>query len=68
MGYLVLSRKINQRILIGDAEISISDIRRNSQGEFIADIAIKAPKNIKILKYECHLEDLKNGYRVNNKS
>ena len=68
MGYLVLSRRINDRILIGDeVEILVSDIREARNGELIADIAIKAPKHVKILKQETYLEDLKNGFNTGNK-
>lgn len=69
MGYLVLSRRLNEKILIGpDIEILIADIRENSRGEPVVDIALKAPKNIKILKQETYLGDLKNGFNTRNKS
>lgn len=69
MGYLVLSRKLNEKILIGsDIEILIADIRENSRGEPVVDIALKAPREIKILKEETYLGDLKNGLDIRNKS
>lgn len=70
MGYLVLSRRINERILIGlDIEILVADIRENEDGHAIADIAIKAPKDVKILKRETYLKDLRNnGTTIRNKS
>lgn len=43
-GYLVISRKVGERIKIGDdVEIMVSDI---DQGK--ADVAIRAPRYIKI--------------------
>ena len=58
MGYLVISRKIGERILIGDnIEILVADIQHKK-----VDIAIKAPKEIKIKRQVTHIqEELKNG-------
>ena len=71
MGFLVLSRYLNERIKIGDnVEILISDIREDKKGELVVDIAIDAPREIKILKKETYLKDLrkKNGFGNNYKS
>lgn len=63
MGYLVVSRKIGERILIGDdIEILISDINRTH-----VDVAIKAPKNIQIKRKATHLE-VENGTGIRDKS
>ena len=52
-GYLVISRKIGERIQIGDdIEILIADIH---QGK--ADVAIKAPKEVLIAKKGRHIDD-----------
>lgn len=53
MGYLVIGRKVNQRIQIGDdIEILIADI--NSEK---VEIAIKAPKKISIKRKDSHFDD-----------
>ena len=56
MGYLVMSRRTNERIAIrlGDetVEILISDILRDK-----VDLAFKAPKHIKIERLCTHLEE-----------
>jgi len=68
MGYLVLSRRINEKILLGsDIEIIVADLRKDKKGELVVDIAIKAPKEIKILKEETYLGDLKRGAIIRNK-
>ena len=66
MGFLVLARRLNERILIGDdIEILIADIRENRDGELVVDVAINAPKpKYKILKHETYLKDLK-GFKKN---
>lgn len=60
MGYLVISRRVNERILIGDdIEILISSI---TDGK--VDVAVSAPKDWKIIRKETHLrEDLRYGIR-----
>lgn len=65
MGFLCISRRINDKILIGkDVELVVADIRRAPNGELIVDIGVKAPNNVKILRKETHLKDLaKNGTR-----
>lgn len=65
MGYLVISRRTNERITIGDdIEILISSI-----GNDKVDIAIKAPKEINIKRKATHLEEQKqNGNNTRNKS
>lgn len=68
MGYLVLSRRLNDRISIGnDIEIVISDLKRNNKGEMIVDLAIKAPKGVIILRQETHLRDIK-GHGITNRN
>lgn len=58
MGFLVLSRRLNEKIFLDDnIEIIIADIRRNNRGEAIVDIGIKAPKSVKILKEENYFRD-----------
>jgi len=55
MGYLVISRRTNERILIGnDVEILISSISDDK-----VDVAIKAPKEIQIKRKATHLEEQK---------
>ena len=62
MGYLVISRRTNERIFIGnDIEILISDIGRDR-----VDLAIKAPKDIQIKRKATHLEE-QNGIKSGNK-
>lgn len=59
MGYLVISVRINERIMIGDdIEILISDIK---SGKKRVDVAIKAPKEIGITKKGTHLEEQKSN-------
>ncbi len=54
-GYLVISRRVNERIKIGDdVEILISDIIDNK-----VDVAVKAPKEIKITRLKSHAEEAK---------
>jgi len=67
-GYLVISRKIGERIFIYDEkgseiEILLSDIDRGK-----ADIAIRAPKEIKITRMVTHMEEQKesNGNIIKN--
>lgn len=67
MGYLVISRRVGERILLNDnIEIFISDIYRTRDGNLKVDIAIDAPRNVKILKKETHMQDLKNGLKHRN--
>jgi len=60
MGYLVIGRRINERILLTNGadkiEILISDIR-NESGQLIADVATKAPKKYNIKKIKKHIEE-----------
>ena len=63
MGYLVISRRTNERIMIGDdIEILISEISKDK-----VDIAINAPKNISIKRKCTHLEEQANGPNARNK-
>ena len=63
MGYLVISRRTNERVTIGDdIEILISDIGRDR-----VDLAIKAPKNIQIKRKTTHFEE-QNGTKLRDKS
>ena len=66
-GRLVLSRRIAESIKIGDdIEIFVADINK-AEGK--VDLAISAPKDIKILKKETYLKDLSNnGLSTRNKS
>ena len=52
-GYLLISRRVTERIFIGDeVEILISDIN----GEKV-DVAIKAPKHVKIHRKESIMQE-----------
>ena len=54
MGYLLISRRINERILIGDdIEILISDIDNGR-----VDVAVKAPKSYSIKRKVTHCEEI----------
>ena len=58
MGYLVIQRRIGERILIGDdIEILISDAKVDTDGT--VDIAIKAPKHLNIKRLGTHIEEQK---------
>jgi len=67
MGRLVISRRVAESIKIGDdIEIFIADIDK-AKGK--VDIAITAPRHVKILKQETFLKDLQNnGLAIRNKS
>ena len=69
MGYLVISRQINERIKIGDdITIMISDIHKNGLGQPRVDIAIDAPRHLKINRQMTHMEeDQASGNPVRNK-
>lgn len=55
MGYLVIGRKLGERIKIGaDIEIMISDINDGK-----VDVAVDAPRNLKIIKIPTHIEEQK---------
>lgn len=63
MGYLVIGRKVGERILIGeDIEILITDISNNERK---VDVAIKAPKELKIIRKVSHVEE-QNADRIQN--
>lgn len=51
MGYLVIGLKVGQRIAIGEIEILISDYDNGR-----VDVAIKAPKHIKINRIPTHAQ------------
>ena len=54
-GHLVISRRVSERIMIGpDIEIMVSDIVGGK-----VDIAIKAPKRIRIHRKESYMEEEK---------
>ena len=56
MGYLVISRKVGDRILVGDdVEILIAEISENK-----VDVAVKAPKNWKIQRQVNHITEVQN--------
>ena len=65
MGYLVISRRTNERIMIGDdIEILIADISRDK-----VEIAIIAPKKLNISRKQTHLEEQEsNACKPRNKS
>ena len=53
MSHLILTRRIGEKLLIGDdIEVSVSNIHGRQ-----VRISIKAPKNIKILRQELCLND-----------
>lgn len=53
MGLLVITRKVSERIFIGDdIEIMITDIYSGR-----VDIAIKAPNSIKVHRKESHVKE-----------
>ena len=63
-GYLVISRRTSERLIIGnDIEILISYI-----GKDRVDLAIKAPKDIQIQRKCSQLEEEKNGSTIRDKS
>jgi len=63
MGYLIISRKINERIQIGeDIEILVSDVLHGK-----VDIAINAPKEVRIERKGTHLQEGDHGIRTRNK-
>lgn len=69
MGYLVISRRINERITIGpNIEILISDIRQDSNGEFRVDLAMLAPKEFDIKRKQTHAEEEHFGLANRNQS
>ncbi len=55
MGYLVIGRRVHDRITIGDEiEILISDIQIDENGNAKVDVAVKAPKDVSIKRKESH--------------
>lgn len=63
MGYLVISRRTNERIMIGDnIEILISSITHDK-----VDVAIDAPKNLQIKRRPTHLEEQSDGPTTRDK-
>lgn len=69
MGYLILSRRLNESIRIGEnVEVLIADIYQNREGHFVVDIGLKGPKSVKFLRKETYKEDLKkNGLNTKYK-
>lgn len=62
MGYLVIGRKLGERIKIGDdIEIMISDINDGK-----VDLAIDAPRNLKIIKVPTHIAEQKKQGALKN--
>lgn len=66
---LVLSRRINERLVLflpdnREIEILVSDVFEGK-----VDLGISAPREIKIMKKETHMQDLKRGHgsRINDK-
>lgn len=69
MGYLVISRRMSERIQIGnDITILISDITLDNKGQSKVDVAIDAPKEYDIKRRVTHLEEQNNGPKFRNKS
>jgi len=58
-GFLIISRKITERLFIGDdIEIMVTDVRG---GEI--DLAIKAPKHVKINRKKSYMTEEKEKQR-----
>lgn len=69
MGYLTISRKLSERISIGNEIIIIvSNITKDKNGQFKVDIGIDAPRNLDIKRRLTHLEEQNNGPKFSNKS
>lgn len=54
MGYLVVSRKVGERLKIGEVEILVSDVSDKK-----VDLAVKAPREIFIEKLGTHIDEEK---------
>lgn len=72
MGYLVISRKVSERVEITNGNDSIvilvSDINENEDGVLKVDVAIDAPRSFDIKRHKTHLEEQnKNGPKHRNK-
>lgn len=63
MGYLIISRRKNERIAIGEKiEIIIAEITADK-----VEVGIRAPREFDISRLESHIEELrKNEYRHNS--
>lgn len=62
MGYLVISLKVGQRVMIGNVEVLFSDFDSGH-----ADIAIKAPREMEIRRIPTHAEkEFSNGTQHEN--
>lgn len=60
MGHLVISRRISERVFIGDdVEIMISDIHNGK-----VELAINAPSDMKIHRKESHVKEERNKVHV----
>lgn len=72
MGYLVISRRVSERLEISDGKNSIvvliSDITEDERGQFKVDVAIDAPREFNIKRRATHLEEQANGPKPRNKS
>lgn len=65
MGYVVISRRVGERIFIGeDIEILISDIRSDRAK---VDIAVKAPRDYDIKRKSTHIEEQDFGANARHK-
>lgn len=51
MGYLVIALKIGERVMVGEAEVVVSDIDRNH-----VHLAIQAPKSVRIARMKTHIQ------------
>lgn len=72
MGYLVISRRVSERIEVKNGKdsivILISDITLDEKGQAKVDIAIDAPKEFNIKRRSTHLEEQNNnGIKPRNK-
>ena len=67
MGYLVISRRVGERIMIksetDEIEILISDISQDK-----VDVAVSAPKNYDIKRRVTPLEETPDGVTIRNLS
>ena len=70
MGYLVISRRVSERIQIGnDIIILISDITLDDEGRSKVNVAIDAPRELAIKRCSTHLEEQSQcGPKHRNKS
>lgn len=61
MGYLLLARRTNERIILLLDDGREIDILISRISPDCVDVGVDAPRDIKILKRETHLQDLRRG-------